>query len=68
MSARQLGKTQALEKQLQEVEGHPRSINIKQTPTFTQHRIQWQMENTLSASRLKRTQIYKTSNTTMEDC
>jgi hypothetical protein len=36
MSARQLGKIQALEKQLQAVEGHPRAINIKQTPAFIQ--------------------------------
>jgi hypothetical protein len=36
MSARQLGKIQALEKQLQMVEGHHRGINIKQTPAFIQ--------------------------------
>ena len=36
MSAQQLGKIQALEKQLQAVEGHPRAINIKQTPAFIQ--------------------------------
>jgi hypothetical protein len=36
MSARQLGKIQALEKQLQAVEGHPRAINIKQTTAFIQ--------------------------------
>ena len=35
MSAQQLGKIQALENQLEVVEGHPRSIN-KQTPVFIQ--------------------------------
>jgi hypothetical protein len=36
MSAKQLGKIQVLEKQLEPVEGHPRGINIKQTPAFIQ--------------------------------
>ncbi len=36
MSSQQLNKIQDLEKQLEEVKGHPRTINIKQTPVFIQ--------------------------------
>ena len=36
MSAQQLNKIQDLEKQLEEVKGHTRTINIKQTPVFIQ--------------------------------
>ena len=36
MSAQQLDKIQALEKQLEVVEGNPRVINTKQTPVFIQ--------------------------------
>ena len=68
MSAQQLGKIQALESDFKRWKDTLELSSNKRLHS-SKYRIQRRTVNTLSASRLQRsTRIYKTSNTTTEDC
>jgi hypothetical protein len=68
MSAQQLGKIQALEKQFEAVERHPGATNIKKTPAFIHMPDMKANYKQFERIGIASTQTYKTVNATIQEC